>query len=235
MMRINLLLTLLSVSLYGYSQFQQLQGKNFIDQPYIETSVSVDTLVKPDMIYLAILIAEKDVKGKISVEEYENKMADKLNEIGINIEKQLSLSDLSSNFKNYFIKQQDIHKSKAYSLIIYDAQTAGRVIAGLEEIGISNVNIEKTKYSRIEIIKLELRSKAVLKAQLQCLAMLKPLNQKLGKAIFISDNRTQVVHTQEISAKLSLSSKNNNDLNPLDIEFKKIEVQSTVGVKFIIE
>ena len=36
------------------------QTKNFIDQPYIETRVKVDTLIAPDRIYLNILISEKD-------------------------------------------------------------------------------------------------------------------------------------------------------------------------------
>ncbi|MEX0272764.1 MAG: SIMPL domain-containing protein, partial [Flavobacteriaceae bacterium] len=49
------------------------QTKNFIDQPYLETSARVDTLVTPDIIYLHILIREQDEKGRVSVEEMENK------------------------------------------------------------------------------------------------------------------------------------------------------------------
>ena len=32
------------------------QTKNFIDQPYLETTAKVDTLVTPDQIYLSIYI-----------------------------------------------------------------------------------------------------------------------------------------------------------------------------------
>ena len=39
--------------LFGYAQ-----SKNFIDQPYLETTAKVDSLVKPDRIYLSILIQE---------------------------------------------------------------------------------------------------------------------------------------------------------------------------------
>ncbi len=141
------------------------QTKNFIDQPYIETTAIVDTLIKPDIIYLDILIREKDKRNKISVEELEEKMADKLKELGIDLQKQLTLSDLSSNFKKYFLKQKDIMKSKAYKLKVFDAQTAGKVIVGLEDVGISNVSLDKTEYSKIEELKLSLKSLAVAKAK----------------------------------------------------------------------
>ena len=124
------------------------QNKNFIDQPYLETTARVDTLVIPDRIYLSIRITEADTKGKTSVEKLENKMADKLESLGIDIEKQLTLSDLASNFKKYFLRKTDVQKDKEYSLLVYDAVMAGKVILGLESIGISNVNLTKTEYSK---------------------------------------------------------------------------------------
>ena len=111
----NTIFTLLTVAFICNQGFSQV--KNFIDQPYIETSAKVDTLVTPDIIYLNILITEVDTKGKISVEELENRMAERLKLLGINLEEQLTLSDLSSNFKKYFLKGQDVFKSKSYSLL----------------------------------------------------------------------------------------------------------------------
>jgi hypothetical protein len=35
-------------------QISNGQTKNFIDQPYVETTAKVDTLIKPDVIYLDI-------------------------------------------------------------------------------------------------------------------------------------------------------------------------------------
>ena len=214
------------------------QTKNFIDQPYIETRIKVDTLVTPDKIYLNILITEKDTKGKISVEELENKMADKLVDLGINLEKQLSLKDVASNFKKYFLKRQDILKSNAYSLIVYSGLSVGEVIVGLEQIGISNVQLVRAEYSAIEQLKLKLKSKAVYKAKLQAETMLKPLNQQLGNAIHISDmnfymsNRFQG-RVNEIQVAYSKESQDNN--MPVAIEFEKIKVESEIAVKFKIE
>ncbi|BDD00567.1 SIMPL domain-containing protein [Persicobacter psychrovividus] len=163
------------------------QSKNFIDQPYLETTAKVDSLVKPDIIYLDILLDEKDSKNRTSVEVLENSMAAKLSDLGIDLETQLTLSDLASNFKKHFLKQKDVLKSKAYKLKVFDAQTAGKVIVELENIGISNVSLDKTEFSKIEALKLALKSKAVRKAKLQAEYLVAPLNQKIGGALFITD------------------------------------------------
>ena len=48
--------------------------KNFLDQPYIEVSALVDTLVVPDRIYVSITLNEADSKNKKSVEEQEKQL-----------------------------------------------------------------------------------------------------------------------------------------------------------------
>ncbi|MGC1631825.1 MAG: SIMPL domain-containing protein [Gelidibacter sp.] len=215
------------------------QTKNFIDQPYLETTSKVDTLVKPDIIYLDILIREKDERNKISVEELEERMAEKLESLGINLQNQLTLSDLSSNFKKYFLKQKDILKSKAYKLKVFDAQTAGKVIVGLEDVGISNVSLDKTEYSKIEELKLNLKSLAVEKAKKQADFLVKPLNQKLTKALFITDKYFQGYdysgELNEIVVMGYSAKRSKEEYKPIEIEFKPIKVETEVTIKFGIE
>lgn len=225
---ITLFLIITSLTSYG-------QSKNFIDQPYLETTARVDTLVIPDRIYLSILITEADTKGKTSVEKLENKMADKLKTLGIDIEKQLTLTDLGSNFKKYFLRKVDIQKDKEYSLLVYDAVTAGRVIMSLESIGISNVNLIKTEYSSLEKLKIDLRKRAVVAAKTQAEAMVLPLDQKLGHALFISDLSIRVQNRMEDRMVRVQMSKETDEDQPIEIEFEKIKVESTVNVKFAIQ
>jgi uncharacterized protein YggE len=214
------------------------QTKNFIDQPYVETTAKVDTLVTPDRIYLSILISESDTKGRQTVEELEQLMANKLTDIGIELNNQLVLSDLSSNFKKYFLRKQDILKAKSYELKVYDAKTAGRVIYELEGIGISNVDLERTEYSKIEELKLELKSKAVQKAKLQAEAMIKPLNQEIGNAIFISDLQTNIINALQgrvAGIQIYEYSKAKQEYESISVEFEKIKIESKAEVKFEIE
>jgi len=228
---LRILITILLItSLTSYGQ-----SKNFIDQPYLETTARVDTLVIPDRIYLSILITEADTKGKTSVEKLENKMADKLKTLGIDIEKQLTLTDLGSNFKKYFLRKVDVQKDKEYSLLVYDAVTAGRVIMGLESIGISNINLTKTEYSSLEKLKINLRQRAVGAAKNQAEAMVIPLDQKLGHALFISDLNTGVQNRMTNRMVRVQMSKESDADQPIEIEFEKIKIESTVNVKFAIQ
>jgi len=234
------LFKLVVVCLISVSSFSQT--KNFIDLHYVETSAKVDTLVVPDRIYLDIILTEKDTKGKVFVEELEMKMQDKLNSLGVDLKKQLSIEDLSSNFKKYFLKQKDVIKTKSYSLLVYDAKTASRVIVGLEEIDISNVHLNKTEYSKIEELKLQLKSRAILKAKQNASALTEPIGQKVGEAIFISDSSQDsrgVLQGQAaglvVRGYSSSSIKNKYENESLDIEFQKIKVESEVFVKFKLE
>lgn len=212
------------------------QNKNFIDQPFLETKAKVDTLVTPDRIYLNIIITEKDTKGKTSVEELESKMESRLKSLGIDTKKNLTLNDLASNFKKYFLKSQDVLKMKSYTLMVTDAIIAGKVVIALEKMDISNVSINRTEYSKIENLRLELKSKAVLKAKKQAEYLCKPLNQQVGNAIFIAD--TYASHNfRNMSSSIQIrgaASLEQTKFKPADIQFDKIKVEAEVNVKFVL-
>jgi len=230
----NLCLTLLL--LITANVFSQ---KTFIDQPYIDTSATIDTLITPDRIYLNILLSEKDTKGKISLEELESKMISKLSAIGIDTKKQLSLTDLSSNFRKYFLKRQDIQKTKLYSLLVYDAKTVGKVALELEQENISNVSIDKLEYSLIEKLKLELKTLAIQKAEQNAIALIKSTNQKVGSLIFISD--MQPIYTGLAGSAAGIRIRGSSSVSGYesyempDVEFEKIKVTSSVNVKYKLE
>ena len=159
--------------------------KNFLDQPYIEVSATVDTLVVPDRIYVSITLNEADSKNKKSVEEQEKQLEMILKQLKINTDKDLSVLGYSSDFKKYFLKGQNILKTKKYSLLVRDAYTLGNVIISLEEAGISNTEVEKVEYSKS-------KSEAVKRSRITADKLVKPLNQKAGKALYISVNESGV-------------------------------------------
>jgi len=111
------------------------QSKNFIDQPYLETTAKADSLVEPDRIYLSILIQEKEDRDRTSVEKQEREMASALEELGIDLKKQLKIEDLASNYKKYFLRKKSVLKSKNYELVVYDGLTASKVLVHLEAKG----------------------------------------------------------------------------------------------------
>ncbi len=207
------------------------QSKNFLDVPYLETSARVDTLVIPDRIYLSITIQEKDSKGRISVEEQENRMAQKLESLGIDLEKQLVIRDLSSDFKTYFLRSKNVLKRKQYTLIVYDGLTAGKVLGALEDIGIANTYLKKTEYSKMASLELGLKSKAMVKAQKKALALTQPLGQKVGPAIHIMDSYV-TAPVAYAPRKMAITEMDLATEESLEINFEKIRVETTLQVKF---
>ncbi len=210
------------------------QEKNFIDQPYLETNSRVDTLVVPDQIYLGIVLQESDSKGRTSVEKLEQKMAAELQKIGIDIKEQLMLADLSSNFKDYFLRSTDVQKSKAFTLVVYDALMAGKAIKALEGAGISNISFRGAEVSNLDDLKVTMRSKAVIKAKEQARAMVEPLGQTVGKAIYISDLSTEYIPYQG-GPRMMMEMAKSDSSEPIDVPFNKVNVQAMVNVKFMIQ
>jgi uncharacterized protein YggE len=210
------------------------QTKSFIDQPYIEVGGSADTMVTPDEIYIKINISEKDTKNKTSVEELERKMFDALKSMGIDVGKNLTTSDISSNFKTYLLKSKDIMKSKEYMLKVKDAVTATKVFIKLEDLGISNTSIDHVDYSDMEGMKNLMRAKAIANAKARAIALTKPLQQEIGPAIFISDNEVYPVRPLVRNAKINMYEASADQELPA-IDFEKIEVSSNINAKFILK
>ena len=215
--------------------------RDFLDQPHIEVEAEADTLVVPDRIYVSITLNEADSKNKKSVEEQEKQLETILKKLKINTDKDLSVLDYSSNFKKYFLKGQNILKTKKYSLLVRDAYTLANVIISLEEAGISNTEVEKVEYSKSKELLLELKSEAVKRSRIIAQKLVKPLNQKVGKALNISVNEPQGMYREELmvfqrggvpggASKIYASEE---FLRKLD--FQKIKFSTTVYVKYQLD
>lgn len=214
------------------------QSKNFIDMPYIETSAKADTLVMPDKIYLSIVLTEGDTKNKKSTEHLEKELVITLERLKINTEKDLTVADMGSDFRKFFLKSQAIIKAKSYQLLVRDASTAGKVLVELEKVGISNISIAKTEYSKADQLILELKEKAIKKAKLTAQTLVKPLSQQVGKAIFIScRDTTSGKHPQDalgIRIRGAAKIEDWEDYESL-INFKKLHFEVFTEAKFKLE
>jgi hypothetical protein len=216
------------------------QEKNFIDKPYLEVQGKADTLVTPNRIYIDVLISEKDVKGKKSVEELENDMLNKLKTLGIDVDKNVAMQDMMSNYKKFFLKQTDIQKLKSYSILVYDAKTTAKVFIGLEEVGLSNVRIDKLEHSEEKKLQLLMNSKAIENAKDNAVSFTKSLGQTVGKAIFIGNVSEGIIKRNYTGSTIRIrgnSSQKNFDAKDYNtnIEFEKITISSEIGVRFALD
>ncbi|MCW3787570.1 SIMPL domain-containing protein [Plebeiibacterium sediminum] len=217
------------------------QNKNFIDQNYIEVTGKAELEVVPNEIYLKIFIDEKDLKGKDNLEDLEKQMIKKLEGIGIDISKDLSVKDMASNFKNYWIKGKEIHSSKEYQLKVSDAKTAGAVFQELEAINISNIRIEKVDHSDIDEYKQKVKVLAIKAAKQKAIALTKEIGQTTGKAIYIQELNNRVyraMQSYETGAASNIMVRGTTSLAKMavpDIEFEKIQLEYSILVRFTLD
>ncbi|MGB5983642.1 MAG: SIMPL domain-containing protein [Nonlabens sp.] len=228
-----LLFAICSMTLTGFAQ-----TKNFIDQPYLETSATVDTLVTPDRIHLTIVLSESDSRNKKSTERLEQDMIKVLESLKIDVDKDLTVANFDSNYRKYFLRSKKVLKTKIYKLVVKDAYKLSQVFTGLEEEDISNVSVTKAEYSKKDELLQLLKIKSIKQAKKNADALTKALDQKVVKAIRISDQsrfvnwspRDNSVNMMAMESKLATEENSIQNINFQDLKFS-----TTVNVTFAIE
>lgn len=227
---LTLFLLLLCANIYG-----QNGSKNFIDQNYIEVSRKAEMEVTPDKIYLQIQLSEKDDKNKLTITERETQMFKKLEEIGIDLSKDLVVKDISSNFKFYFLSKNDILLTKEYQVLIRDGKTAGRIFLDLEKIGISNISIEKLDHSQIEDFRKETKISAIKAAREKAELLTQAIDQEIGRAIYVKELNNVVGHAPSMANNITIrgaSSIYGSKSSDLEVDFEKISLEYSILCRF---
>ncbi len=234
------ILTILSF-LFSVIVFSQTGEKNFIDQNYIEVTGTAEMEVIPDQIYLKIIINESDLKGKVTLDDQEKSMIKTLDTLGIDIQNDLAMIDLASNFKYYFIKENKIYQSKEYELQVKDASTAGKVMQKLAGLGISNISISRVDHSKIKDFKKQVKIEAMKIAKEKANELVSAVGQTLGRTIYIQElDNLQVIN--KLSGRVSAanitirgSRSDSEELILPEIEFEKIKLQYSILTRFEIK
>lgn len=211
------------------------QEKNFLDMPYIEVTGKAEMEVVPDEIYLAITINEKDNKGKVSVDQQEKEMFRQLKAVGIDLEKNLVVQDMSSDLQTYFLRKNAILSTKSYQLEVNSAAQLGQVFEALQKAGVSDVSVEKTDVSNMDQLRQEVRIKAAKAAQANAQVLAEAVGQKAGKAVFIQDYGYNLrPYANVMMAKSTmLDAAGTSEAQP-QLEFQKIRIEHSVMVRFLL-
>lgn len=208
--------------------------KNFIDQPYIEVTGTDKMEIVPDEIYISIEIKEDDSKGKQQVEQLEKKMLNALSSIGIDIKKDLTILDFSSDFKEFWYKRSSIHNDKKYQLKVSSGKMAGMVYYEMEKIGLSNLSIIKTDHSKIEIFKQDVKIKAIKAAKEKANSLAQAIGQTTGKAIFVQERNFRPYMPRMANMAFKTES-SGAQMDIPDIDFEKIVLEYEIVVFFTLE
>lgn len=206
-------------------------------QPYenfIQVTGRADKEVVPDEIYIRIVLNENNTKGKITVEKQERDMVNILKKMGLDTDKTLSVDDMSSNFKEYWLKKNQALTTKSYQLKLPDAVTVSKVVAALEAAGISNTDVVRVAHSKIKELQAQTRIEAVKNAQELAQTLAQAVGQSAGRAVFIGDYNNEGIVSSRVmySAKAGAANYEDAGMSMPNIEFKTIKISYSIQAKF---
>lgn len=212
--------------------------KNFIDQPFIEVTGTVETEIIPNEIFLKIILNENDKKGRLSIEKQEYQMISALKALNIDIDKNLSVLDFNGYYQRKFLGDNEVLKNKHYQLIVSDGKTLGEVYEALDACDISNISITKTSHSELEKFRRETKLKALKTAKEKASQYAEAIDQSIGKALFIQETGNKSNYNYLSNAN-SLQEVNvvgyGIDKRKIEnLNLKPIILKETVMAKFIL-
>lgn len=210
------------------SAWAQSGDKNFIDQNYIEVTGKSEMEVVPDMIYLKVILNEKDKKNSIS--ELEADMLKSLKGIGINVSSDVSIKDMFSNFKYFIFSKKDILVAKEYQILVHDGKTASLVLIELEKLGISNVSIDRLDHSKIVQYRHDVKIDAIRAAKEKAQALASAINQGIGRALYVQELNSKSFSSNRITLR-GESSLSPEKTVP-DVDFEKIKLEYSILCRF---
>ncbi|WP_304582067.1 SIMPL domain-containing protein [uncultured Alistipes sp.] len=203
---------------------------------YIQVNGRAEKEIVPDEFYLSIVIDERDSKGKISVESQQREMIAALRRQGVDIEKQLKVANLSSEF---FKKNTSVATAK-YQLKLGSAAEVANVRQALDKLGISDVSILRVSHSNIDALKEEVRVEAIRNAQQSARTLAQAIGQTVGKCFYIWDSNNDIMpayynNTMVVRSMKSMDAGSGESAGEEPLDFKTIKLQYSVQTKFVLE
>lgn len=205
---------------------------------YIQVNGRAEKEIVPDEFYLSIIINERDSKGKISVESQQRDMIAALKKAGVDIEKQLKVANLSSEF---FKKRSSVAQAK-YQLQLGSAAEVAKVWQALDALNISNVSILKVTHSKLDEFKNEVRVAAIRNARENARTLATAIGQQIGKCFFIYDSNNDIMpryYNNRAVMMRSLAADAAGIETAVEedesLEFKTIKLEYSVQANFVLE
>jgi uncharacterized protein YggE len=179
----NLLVLTIAVYLLGTSAVAQSQPERRV----IEVSGSATQEVVPNEFTFKITLVERmDGKRKITIEDQEAALRGELSRLGIDVSKDLSVFDLSSQYTRQK-RFKDVLGTKDYRLKITDLNKIAQLQELADRINISRLELEDTDHSDIIRLREETKVEAMKAAKRKASYLLAAIGHRVGPAVFIKE------------------------------------------------
>jgi uncharacterized protein len=204
--------------------------------PQVSVSGEGKVMVKPDHIVINFGV-ENTGKDATEVKKLNDETVDKVvkfvKKFGIpTSDFQTTSVSLNRNY-DYEKKKYNYQASQTISITLKDITKYDSLMMGLVDNGINNISDVEFKSSKIEEYKSEARKLAMKDAKRKAEDYVSVLNQKIGKAILITDNTQSFFAPVMYKADMMVTANSNAPQETLAVG--EIEVVANVSVSFILE
>lgn len=145
-------------------------------------------------------------------------------------------TDNVSLYKNYDYnsKKYNYQASQTITIHLKDLKKYDALMMDLVETGINRIQGVNFKSSKIKELETQARKDAMLDAKKKAEDYVSVLNQKVGKAITISDN-TQTHYPQPMYKTYAMAEASDASMNRETLAIGEIEITASVSVSFVLE
>lgn len=201
--------------------------------PSVTVNGSSQIKVTPDVLYLSIKLDETDSKGKVTLDEQRKAMFDALRKCRIDIEKQLSVVDMSSSF----FKKRSSLSSSQYELKVGSADEARKVFEALDAAGVSNVELARTTCSKLDEYRAEARIAAIKNARERAEQLAGAVGQSIGPCFEITDYTTDAQPVMRANLMMKNSAAYDEATaagTEPEVDFKQMTITYNVSARFYL-
>lgn len=201
---------------------------------YIQVTGRAEKEITPNQYFLAITINEQNSKGKITVEQQQREMTAALKALGVNVEKQLTIADMSSSF---FKKNNNLTTAQ-YQLELSSAEQVTKVYETLDKYGISDISISRVSHTDMAQYKKQVRIEAIQNAKQIAGELAEAVGQKAGLCFYIYDSNNDnepIFYDNGMFMRTKAVTMNDSaEGAEAPLQFKSIKLRYSVQAKFLI-
>lgn len=141
---------------------------------------------------------------------------------------------LNKNY-DYEKKKYFFQANQSITITLKDIKKYDEIMMGLNETGINSIQGVEFKSSKMETLERDARKKAMQNAKQKAEDYVSVLNQKIGKALLITDN-SQAYYPQPMFKGNMMAMAADSESSPREtLAVGEIEITATVSVTFILE
>lgn len=208
----------------------------------IEVTGSAETLITPNEFTFKVTLVERlENKQKLTIEMQEAKLKDELTGLGVDVQKDLTIFDLTSVYISRK-KTKDTLGSKDYRLKLRDLAKIEKLQEIADRLNVANLDLVESTHSELTTFRKETKMEAIKAAKAKAGYMLGAIGERVGKAVFIQEtpdeDMPRLVSYGIVNSNSNVTSNirsSDSQTSTGTLTFSKIKLRYSVVARFEIE